>query len=133
MKQKVLVDTSIWVEFFRGRNQKVKAYVSSLIKSQQACLAGVVIAELFHGVRKKNELKLLKETLPALSYFEVTRDVWEKTGEILRKLRLRGVTLPLTDVLLAAIAAENKCEILTYDNHFQKLEEVSLHQIPKSF
>lgn len=82
MKHRVLVDTSIWVEFFRGKNQKVKDYVSSLIKSQQACLAGVVIAELFHGVKKENELKLLKETLPALPYFEVTRNTWEKTGEM---------------------------------------------------
>lgn len=129
MSRKVLVDTSIWVEFFRGKNQKIKTHVSNLIKSQRACLAGVVMAELFHGVKTEQEVELLNETMGALDYFETKRSTWEKTGKILRNLRLKGVTLPLSDVLLATIAEENGCEILTSDNHFEKLDGIILHQI----
>jgi len=129
MSRRVLVDTSIWVEFFRGKNQRVKNHISNLIKSQRACLAGVVIAELFRGVKREEEIELLKETMAALDYFEVKKSTWEKTGEMLRGLRLKGITLPLTDVLLAAIAEENGCEILTSDNHFEKLDRITLHQI----
>lgn len=131
MKSRILVDTSVWIEFFRGRDSRVKDCLSGLIKSQSAYLTGLVIAELFHGVKKTGEIKVLKETLPALPYFEVSKTTWEATGEMLRSLRIKGISLPLTDVLLAAVAEENDCEILTFDEHFKQIEQVKLHKIER--
>jgi hypothetical protein len=128
MSHKVLIDTSIWVEFFRGKDKEVVKMVSDLIWADRAALAGVVLAELIQGVKKESDSKIIEETMTALSYFEVSLQIWKKTGETLKKLRSKGVTLPLSDVLLATIASENDCEILTSDLHFKQIEGISLYQ-----
>jgi predicted nucleic acid-binding protein len=43
------------------------------------------------------------------------------TGNTLRKLRGNGLSIPLTDVLIASIAIRNKMAVLTLDNHFEHL------------
>lgn len=128
MSHKVLIDTSIWVEFFRGKDEKIVRLVSDLIRAERAALAGVVLAELIQGVKKESDNKIIEETMTALSYFEVSRQTWKKTGDTLKKLRSKGMTLPLSDVLLATIARENDCEILTSDLHFNQMEDASLYQ-----
>ena len=40
---------------------------------------------------------------------------------ILQKLRSQGITLPLTDALIAVIAQRYQVKVLTIDKHFQHL------------
>jgi predicted nucleic acid-binding protein len=46
---------------------------------------------------------------------------WVNAGRLLRKLRNRGITLPLTDALIAVIAQRYQAKVLTIDKHFQHL------------
>ncbi len=126
MSNKVIIDTSIWVNFFRGTDSKTVKEVSRLVREERAVLAGLVITELIQGIKKKADEKIVKKTMAALPYYEATREVWEKTGKKIKELRLKGVNLPLSDVLLATIAEENNCSVFTLDNHFRQIDGVSL-------
>jgi len=121
---KVLIDTSAWIDFFRNTNGVVGDIVSNLIRDDKAYLTGPIIAELLHGVRGKQEASQLNLLFTTIPYVKVSQDDWIKTGNTLLKLRQKGLSIPLTDVLIASIAVKNKLTVLTLDKHFQHLAVV---------
>ncbi|MBX3176285.1 MAG: PIN domain-containing protein [Candidatus Hydrogenedentes bacterium] len=46
---------------------------------------------------------------------------WETTGNLMRRLREQGITVPLTDALIATVAKRNGIAVLTADDHFRHL------------
>jgi len=121
MRNGVLVDTSAWIDFFRRRDGNVGDTVADLIERDQAILAGPVMAELLRGIRGSKEAGQLKTLLGALPYVEVQRPDWEVAGKSLRELRLRGLTLALTDAVIAAVALRHGLPVLTLDKDFEHL------------
>ncbi len=63
-------------------------------------------------------LDFLFTTIP---YLEIIHDDWNTTGYTLQKLRGKGLSIPLTDVLIATVAIRNNMAVLTLDKHFQHL------------
>lgn len=116
-----LIDTSAWIDFFRNKDGLLGDIVTDLIRHDKAYLTGPVIAELLHGVRDKKEnaqLGVLFETIPCLA---VTNNNWVECGRLLFKLRKKGITVPLTDALIAVVASQNNKAVLTLDKHFHSL------------
>lgn len=128
MKPRVIVDTSAWIDFLRGTRSRDAGEVESLIRSDRAVTCGIIEAELLAGVRARREHDALKESLGGLVYVEVTRADWARTGELAAQLRARGKTIPLSDLLVAALALANDCRVLTRDNHFRHIPGLKLHQ-----
>lgn len=124
MKTKVLVDTSILVEYFRGKNLEIIDLVKELIINHRIVLCGIVFSELLAGVRTRNDQELIEQAIDALDYAEVSRSSWIMAGEMASKLRQHGIKVPMTDLILAAIALENSYELLTKDSHFDKIPEL---------
>lgn len=122
----ILIDTSAWIDFFRNQSGAVGDIVATLIERDQAVMTGPVLAELLQGLRSRQEINTLRELFDVLPYIEISRRDWEQTGDFLRKLRQRGITVPLTDALIAIVAKRNGCAVLTLDRHFEQLE-VPLH------
>jgi hypothetical protein len=116
----VLIDTSAWIEFFRGYS-KVAETVTSLIETGRASLCGVIYYELLQGAKDGEEALHLPNALSALKYFEITTDVWIQAGHIAAKLRRRGITLPMSDILVGIVAMEHGLQVLTLDKHFSSI------------
>ena len=123
----VLVDTCAWIEFLRDNESALGDRVSALIEQERAVMCGVVVTELRQGLKlsagKRNaaelsKLELLFQLVPCLPTTD--RD-WHSTGECLQQLRSQGITVPLTDALIAAIAKRCQVQVLTYDAHFKAL------------
>ncbi len=124
MNPTVLIDTSIWVEYLRGKNQDLVESVKSLLRTRRATLCGIVLSELLAGVRTRKSRDTLKQTLDALEYSEVSRDTWILAGELSGNLKQQGISVPLTDLILAALALENDSELYTLDSHFNRIPEL---------
>lgn len=119
--QGTLIDTSAWIDFFRKGNNQLADTVGHLIETDQATITGPVITELLQGVRGKNEANKLKGLLEGLPYLEIKREDWENAGEVLTALRSRGITVPLTDAVIGAVAFRHQLPVLTIDKHFEHL------------
>lgn len=117
----VLVDTSAWIEFFRRGKGELSEQVAQLIEEDRACLTGPVIAGLLQGVRSAKESDRLRHLLQCLPYLEVLRADWEAAGETLQALRLKGITVPLTDSVISACAVRHGVRVLTLDQDFDSL------------
>jgi len=124
LNQQVLIDTSIWVAYFRGRDHDLVESVKDLVKTQRAALCGVVLSELLAGVKVKKDQDTLKQTLDALEYLETSMTTWILAGEMSSNLRRQGIGVPLTDLILAALAIENDYELFTLDNHFYRVPKL---------
>ena len=124
----ILIDTSAWIDFFRNQSGAVGDIVATLIERDQAVMTGPVLAELLQGLKSRQEIDTLRELFDVLPYIETSPRDWEQTGDLLRKLRQRGITVPLTDALIASVAKRTGGAVLTLDRHFEHLE-VPLHPI----
>jgi predicted nucleic acid-binding protein len=117
----VLIDTSGWIDFFCNKTGRIGDVISALLENDRAYLTGVIQAELLHGVRGKKEagqLSVLFNTVPCLIGAE---DDWLATGRLLHRLKSKGITVPLTDALIAVIAKRDTMNVLTLDKHFKYL------------
>ena len=122
----VLIDTSVWIEFFRNREANLVNRVRKLIKSNQAYLCGVILSELLQGIKNEEERMMVTKALLGLPYIEMGRELWEEAGNISLELRQKGHFIPLTDIFAAVLAIHHNLEIFTLDVHFQLIPGVNL-------
>ncbi len=118
---KTLIDTSAWIDFFRNDSSPYTDAVALLIEQDRAIITGPVIAELLQGLKTQRESDDLCKLLSIVAYVEVKSDDWNATGLLLGKLRRSGITVPLTDALIAVVAKHNDYNVLTIDQHFNHL------------
>jgi predicted nucleic acid-binding protein len=117
----VLIDTSAWIDFFRDSGGKAGESAAELIRLDHAFITGPVIAELLHGCRGKKETVQLQHLFAAVPCVDIIREDWQAAGECMRALREKGLAVPLSDAVIAVVAARNKMAVLTLDKHFQHL------------
>lgn len=127
----VIVDTSVWIEYFNRLKSPEKYAVDALIDTDTAVLVGIVLSELIQGCRTSKEAESILWHLGALRFLEMNFASWRRTGELSFALRRRGLTLPLSDLIVAALALEHGCSVFTLDPHFRQILGVKLHQLPK--
>ena len=92
-------------------------------------VCGVVLFELVQGVRTEDEKALILNALSELEYIEMTKNLWQKSGELSASLKKKGLNLPLSDIFIASIAIEHKLSIFTLDKHFEQIPGVKVYKI----
>jgi hypothetical protein len=105
------------------------AIVQQAIEDDRAVLCGVVIYEVLQGIKNAKESQHVSVVLDALPCLEFTKHIWIRAALLSQKLRSQGITVPMSDILIAAIAAENKVAILTADKHFESMGVVKLFPV----
>lgn len=119
-----LVDTSVWIDFFRGV-ASVKELLTKLIGRDRVFTAGPVLFELLQGIKSPEERGQVKEALLSMNFLEITPADWEGAALVSRELRSKGVTIPMTDLLLAQLARAHDLEIISLDPHFDQIPGVA--------
>ena len=127
--EKILADTCIWIEYFRGKSL-FSEELRRLIQKGGLVITGPVVFELLQGAKNKKDADLIKEVTRGLPLFEVTHEIWLSAGDLYFDLRRKGITIPPSDVLLAAIAIDNNWSLFTTDNHFDHIPKLRRHSIP---
>ena len=123
---KVIVDTSAWIESFRPQgNKTVQNTVKRLLQNTVILMPGIIRAELLRGTRNKKEFKQLSSLLNGLEYLPVNDLFWEKVAQFSFDLFRTGVTVPLTDAYIALLTIENKAKIVHCDKHFDLIAQKS--------
>ncbi|MBI5639732.1 MAG: PIN domain-containing protein [Nitrospirae bacterium] len=128
---KVLVDTSVWIEFFRKRDPWYVA-VSGLMDDKRVCCAGIILAELIQGAKSEKELQVLRDFRHIFPFIEESVDLWQAAGELSHVLLRKGKSVGLSDCYLAVAAKTNKLKVLTLDKHFELIKGlagISLYEV----
>lgn len=125
----VVADTTVWIEFFNDPESEEKQVVDLLIDEDKLALVGPALAELLQGCRTPGEANTILDHVSALPFLEMNFSAWRRAGEVSSNLRRKGTSLPLMDVIIAALALEHDAEIFTTDPHFQKIPGLRLHRL----
>jgi len=118
----ILVDTCIWVDFFKDSDTDLSYRLENLISEDRVILSDVVRSELLVGARDKKEMEELSSVLGGLKIAEIDSKTFIKAGALGFSMRRAGYTLPLTDLIITAQAIHQESQIWTYDKHFSTLE-----------
>lgn len=119
-----LVDTSAWLLPLRKNFlPKVKDRIDHLLKEDVVITTGIVKLEILGGTKTEREFQRLKTRLNALDAVETDVELWDRAYGLAFKLRRKGVTLPYTDILIAACALNAKAIILHADAHFDLISK----------
>jgi len=123
-----IVDTSVWIDFFKGVSS-VKVVLEKLISQDRVFMSGPILFELLQGIKSREEKEQVKEALLSIPYLEIAPRDWEGAASLARELRARGITLPMTDLLIAQLAKTNNLEVISFDLHFDQISGL-IHRKP---
>jgi predicted nucleic acid-binding protein len=119
---KVIIDTSAWIESFRpGSEKSFQRLVKDLIIQDLVLLPGIIKTELLRGTKNKKEFNQLNQMLKGLAYLAVDEDFWERLSNFSFQLFRKGITVPLTDTYIALLCIENHASLLHRDKHFDMI------------
>ena len=122
----VLVDTSSWIHFLRPEGDRVvRSRVEGLLRAGTARWCSVVRLELWNGAGGDRERKVLREFERILPELAITDEVWNEACDLARRCRANGVTVPATDLLIAACARHHGAALEESDSDFEALARVS--------
>ncbi len=116
----VLADTSVWIDYFRRGDSPAARTLDSLLEEKKVVLCGVVELELLQCARPA-ESEMLRELMTALPFIETERADFQRAGELLRELRDKGVQIPATDGVIAALCGRHGLALFTLDKHFEHI------------
>lgn len=123
MKDNVIIDTSVWIDYFQKVNSDFSNQVDKLLTQANIYVPKIIIAELIQGAHSEKEVALIKEFLEAFRIIGEEEETWFKAGSLSYTLKKKGKTVNLTDCYISIIAKEQNCAILTLDKHFKEIEK----------
>lgn len=121
----ILVDTSIWIDFFNAPTSPVSRRLRELIEGREAlAINGLIEMEILQGIRSDQKMYLVARMLKPYQYFpEVPRSWLERAAEIFRVCRRKGHTVRKSiDCIIAASALENGLTLMHKDRDFRSIQ-----------
>ena len=126
---RVLVDSSVWADFFNDHPSPEQRTLADLFtSSDEICTCGVVVAEVFQGLRKDEGRRRLSDLFRDLTFLEpVGIDLYFRAADLYRALRQRGKTIRSTiDCVIAVLAEEHGCPVLARDRDMETILDSGL-------
>ena len=123
----VLVDSSVWVDYFNGQDKTVET-LNSLIRTRRIVVCGQIRQEVLQGSRNEKALaKLEKHMALWQSAAEEPTDFTE-AARIFARLRWKGITIPPADCLIAAVAIRQNLLLYANDTDFDQIPRLQRYR-----
>lgn len=121
----VLVDTSVWIAFFRDGSSQAAKKLDMLLDEGEACFCGLIEAELLPGLRKEDRTRV-RTLMAGLPCMEIATDIWADVAEIQERSLAQGLgPFSIPDLILAAVALRHKVPLFSLDSHFLSIARVT--------
>jgi predicted nucleic acid-binding protein len=124
----VIVDTSVWIDFFNGAQNRQTDFLADAIESGKSIfLHSIILMEVLQGFKSDKDHAEIKDIL--LSYDFVIEDpIPDAIGasDLYRSLRKKGATIRKSlDCMIANSAIKNGLPLLHKDRDFDVMAEFS--------
>jgi predicted nucleic acid-binding protein len=117
----ILVDTSIWIEYFRSGNNSEK--LDFLIDENIVVINDLILAELVPFLKERNQRRVI-DLLHNIKKLKLSIN-WDQIIDFqfkCLKIGLNGIGIP--DLIVAQNAMLNGAEIYSHDNHFRLMKDI---------
>lgn len=126
MMEPIIVDTSVWIDFFQGRNTvQVKTLTEYIENDYPIYLCPTIIQEILQGIVYDQKFNKIKDYILA---FNILNDdaiqLAISAAGLYRTLRKKGITIRKSnDCLIAQYALNYSLKILHNDRDFDMIIE----------
>jgi predicted nucleic acid-binding protein len=122
----VIVDTTVWVDYFRGVANPETDWVDAALDRERVGLTDVILCEVLQGVRDETAARDVERQLLKLHFFDTGGvDLARDAARNYRTLRGRGHTVRKTiDCLIATFCIREQHSLLHRDRDFDPFEEL---------
>jgi predicted nucleic acid-binding protein len=121
----ILIDTSAWIDFFRGRVPLADA-VDEALAHGEAALCGPIETELRRGLMSERERTKVLPLLDGCHRLSQPAQLWSEAGDLGFALRKRGLTANTLDLLIATYALSHSAALLTGDRDFAAMRKAGV-------
>jgi predicted nucleic acid-binding protein len=118
----IILDTSIWIEFFRG-NDPYFNKVSLLLRSGEVMGLSWIFGELLQGASTSKEAQLILKTWNGIRKpeLQISETAWISAGEASQKGKWHSKGIGLIDAAIISVSEQYKVPVWTLD---KKLYEI---------
>lgn len=116
----ILVDSSVWVDYFNGRPTDETDYLDALLGREPVAIGDLILAEVLQGFRSDADYAAAKDLMASLTVHDLLgSDMALKVAENYRALRKKGITVRKTaDTIIATFCIEHSIPLLYADRDF---------------
>ncbi|HSY52080.1 MAG TPA: PIN domain nuclease [Thermoanaerobaculia bacterium] len=126
---RILVDTSVWVDFFNGHPSQQAETLARLIREDADLVTcGLIVSEVLQGLRQAKSLFSIERHFRRMDWLSPKEpNTYLEAADLFRRLRERGITIRSTiDCVIASLAAHHDALILSKDRDLTLIVESKL-------
>jgi len=116
----ILVDSSVWIDYFRGTATAQTEELDKLLGEEPLAIGDLILAEVLQGFDNEQEFNAARRMLTSLTVVELGgKEIAIQAAKNFRTLRSRGVTIRKTiDTVIATRCIESGYDLLHSDRDF---------------
>lgn len=121
----ILVDSSVWIDYFRGTDTPQAQKLDELLGHELIAIGDLILAEVLQGFASDRDFKQASKLLTSLTILDLGgQDLAMQAAKNFRILRTHGMTVRKTiDTLIATYCIKNKLPLLYSDRDFDPFVE----------
>lgn len=120
----ILVDTSAWLfALKKDFHPVIKERIGQFLVESEMAICGMIALELLGGTRSEKEYFRLKSRLDALHYIDTDKALWDLSSKLAFDLKRKGMSIPYSDIVIAASALKEKAILVHADSHFDSIAD----------
>ncbi|MDQ2947366.1 MAG: PIN domain nuclease [Acidobacteriota bacterium] len=117
----ILVDSSVWIDLFRGTNTGPADKLVKLLGHEPLAIGDLILTEVLQGIADERDFNRARNMLTSLTVVELAgQEIAIQAARNFRALRKLGVTVRKTiDTLIATRCIESGHRLLHNDRDFE--------------
>ncbi len=119
-----LIDSDVLMDFFKKKDYAL-ILLEKLIKRGNLAISILSIVELRAGWSNEQKKFLLPRLYKLVAIKNLTTEIAELAGEFRYEYKIKGISLPVIDSLIAATAIIEKCKLVTRNKKDFPMPEVT--------
>ena len=120
----IVVDSSIWIDYFNGTISKDTDWLDEALGIEPIIMGDIILAEVLQGFQKENDFKTARKLLLEIPFMDmIGKELAVKSAMNYRVLRQKGITIRKTiDDMIGTFCIHNNFALLHNDKDFDPLE-----------
>lgn len=116
----ILVDSSVWIDYFKGTITAQTEILDKLLGHEPLAIGDLILTEVLQGFAEEHDFNEARKMLTSLMVVELGgREIAIQAAKNFRALRVLGVTVRGTiDTLIATRCIESGYDLLHNDRDF---------------
>jgi predicted nucleic acid-binding protein len=127
---RLLLDSSVLIDVLRSRHKRRQLLADLVLAGHSLATSALNVAEVFAGMRPQEE-RQTKEFLDALDCYALTHSSAKLAGTLKNTWARKGRTLTLADAIVAAVALEHDCTLMTDNRKDFPMPELEYYPLPE--